>query len=128
MTERYTRKDAEEAGRRLAEAAGHRYGHSEVVRELPEHVTNPTPGGGGEEAAPYATERKSGGWFVTIPGGWAVDYNPTYGGCVIEEIAPNGRTWISQPFGATRRSPRQFCEWAWGVIRGIDIGRSGVDR
>lgn len=87
---RYTEKDARVALRRFCKTMGHEEGH---YRKL-------EPG----EVSTYGSNT-----HTTIPGGWDLDYNPTYGGCRIEEIAPDGGTWTSTPFGATRMSPREFC-------------------
>jgi hypothetical protein len=100
MTDRYTRKDAEKAFKRLAEEFGKPTGHYREVAE--------------GETSNMADGQK----FSTIPGGWVLDYNPTYGGCVVEELSPNpGETWITQPFGSTRRSPREFCQMVNDMIR-----------
>lgn len=97
---RYTRKDAERQFERLCEELGKPMGH---YRECAE----------GE-----VSNMENGQKYSTIPGGWALDYNPTYGGCVIEELSPvPGETWISQPFGSTRRSPREFCQMVHDIIR-----------
>lgn len=101
MADRYTRKDAQIAFERLCEELGKPSGH---YRKL---------------AAGETSNMANGQTFSTIPGGWALDYNPTYGGCVIEELSPTpGETWISHPFGSTRRSPREFCQFVNDVIRG----------
>lgn len=93
MGERYTRKDADRAFVRLCEELGKPVGHYREVGE--------------SEASNMANGQR----FSTIPGGWALDYNPTYGRCVIEELSPNpGETWISHPLGSTRRSPREFVQ------------------
>ncbi|GAH01867.1 unnamed protein product, partial [marine sediment metagenome] len=42
-------------------------------------------------------------------GCWTVDYNAIYGGAVIQEIVSKGGG-VTQPFGAMRRKPREFCE------------------
>ncbi len=41
-----------------------------------------------------------------FPGGWALDYNSTYGGYVIEEEMESGG--VSHPFGSLRRSSREM--------------------
>lgn len=92
MAARYTRKDAEGAMERLARALGKPVGH---YREL-------EPG----EVSNYGSPT-----HTTIPGGWALDHNTTYGGCVINELGPEpGDTWITQPFGSQRRTYREMVE------------------
>lgn len=99
--DRYTRKDAEKAFEHLCQELGKPVGHYRKVN--PGEVSNM-----GEDRI-----------ITTIPGGWTLDYNPTYGGCVIEELSPNpGETWISHPFGSTRRSPREFCSFVNAVLAG----------
>ncbi len=44
-----------------------------------------------------------------VVGCWEVDYNPTYGGAVIQEIVSKGGG-VRQPFGSMRRKPREFCD------------------
>jgi hypothetical protein len=101
MGDRYTRKDAEKALSRLCEALGKPEGHYRKCE----------PG--------EASNMKNGQTISTIPGGWALDYNPIYGGCVIEELSPTpGETWVSTPFGSTRRTPRAFCQMVTDVLRG----------
>ena len=48
-------------------------------------------------------------------GAWRLDYNPTYGGIVIEEIN-NSTGGVGNPMGYRRRSPRDFCDFVRGVI------------
>ena len=109
MSDRYTRKDAEQAAKRLAEHLGKPWGHyTDDVNHPDRH---PTP-------------LHEGGKFYTIPGGWALDYNPTYGGCVIEELAPDGGTWITQPFGSERCSPREFVAKVNTAITALGIVES----
>lgn len=43
-------------------------------------------------------------------GAWRLDYNPTYGGVVIEEII-NEQGGVDMPLGYSRQSPREFCEF-----------------
>lgn len=102
---RYTKKDAEQAFARLCELMGKTAGH---YRKL--------------EAGETSTYGSA--THTTIPGGWALDYNPTYGGYVVEEISSDpaehpgelmdGRrysaTSVSMPFGYTRRSAREFVQ------------------
>lgn len=60
--------------------------------------------------------KKFGGCWVrkkgkrqSIVGCWEVDYNPTYGGAVIQEMI-NTKGGVHQPFGSMRRKPREFCD------------------
>src|SRR3990167_3699011 len=93
MTQRYTYKDAVRAMERLADDLGKPLGHYRTV----------APG----EVSSLGADRQT----TTIPGGWVLDYNPIYGGCVIEERGDEpGATWSTHPRGGTRRSPREFCE------------------
>lgn len=39
---------------------------------------------------------------------WELDCNPTYGGCVIEEIMSE-TGGVTQPFRSRRRKPEEFC-------------------
>lgn len=104
MSDRYTRKDAERAFERLCEALNKPQGHYRTLAE-------------GEKS-----NMANGQTFSTIPGGWALDYNPVYGGCVIEELSPTpGETWVSTPFGMMRRSPREFCQFVSDVLNGLAL-------
>lgn len=89
MSERVTFKDAERAFLRLCEAKG-----KTLAREYPIHDP--------------ARE-----------GTWELDYNPTYGGIVIQEIVadspprdgddrPQAYTAVTCPMGYERRTPREF--------------------
>jgi len=49
------------------------------------------------------------GKLEAIVGCWEVDYNPTYGGAVIQEMM-NTRGGVHQPFGSMRRKGRDFCD------------------
>lgn len=118
MSSRYTVKDAERAVYRLAVAMGVPYGHYTTTDVEPAGVP-----GHQFEGEVYKAQREDGSWVVTQPDALEVDYNPTYGGCVISQIAPNGRTWVSSPFGYERRSPRQFVSYVNAIIAGIDIGK-----
>ncbi len=89
--DRYTRKDAEKALQRLADATGHRLAES---------------------------------WNDV--GGWELDYNPTYGGCVINEISNEGGA-VSQPFGCQRHSPREFCDMVRFGIHALRQTFEGAD-
>lgn len=91
MTDRYTRKDAENALARLAGALGHPVGHYRPLQE--------------GEVSTYGSST-----YTTIPGGWDIDWNPAYGGIVIQEIDGDGGTSIREPFGSMRRTYRDFCD------------------
>lgn len=122
MTGRYTVKDAERKLRELCELMGKPYGHYVTSPERPE----PIEAGLGEAGERYCVEREDGTFTHTQPGAWELDYNPTYGGCVITEIASTGRTWTHNPYGAERRSPREFCDFVAGLYRGFYDGQRSV--
>jgi len=82
MADRYTEKDAIKCGKRLADILGKKFG-SCLIR--------------------VDEESK---WVI---GCWDVDYNPIYGGAVIDEIV-NEAGAIHKPLGAMRRKPREFCD------------------
>jgi hypothetical protein len=42
-------------------------------------------------------------------GGWRLDCNNVYGGCVVEEIS-NKHGAVNMPLGYVRRKPREFCD------------------
>ena len=55
-------------------------------------------------------------------GGYTLDNIPSYGGYVIEKISNSGGG-VSQPFGSTRRSPREMWDtlrFAMDTIRELD--------
>jgi len=52
-------------------------------------------------------------------GGWSLDYNPIYGGCVVVEIASEGGGQ-SHPLGDQRRTPRAFCDAVHFALRALD--------
>ena len=120
MAVRYTVKDAERSLRELCELMGRPYGHYVDVDERPAPIDEHGPG---EATERYVHESDDGRFTITQPGAWELDYNPTYGGCVIEEIASNGRTWTHHPFGAERRSPREFVDYVAGLYRGYYDGQ-----
>ena len=106
MTDRYTRKDAEAALQRLTKALDKPLGHY-----------RPCAQGESNMGANHT--------FTTIPGGWALDYNPVYGGCVIEELADvPGETWIRHPMGERRMSPREFVQMCNRAIDAVSIARA----
>ena len=53
--------------------------------------------------------KKNGKFAGFKVGCWDVDYNPTYGGAVLYQIATEGGGQ-SQPFGSMRRKPSEFCD------------------
>jgi len=115
---------ADQAVRDLAAVCGVPFGHYTTVSEPPPDI----PGGyGGEADTRYCVERKGGGFFVTLPGGLVADHNPAYGGYVIEQIAPTGRTWVSRPFKQERLSSRPFCAYVTGLIEAISDDPSLAD-
>ena len=106
MTDRYTRKDAENALECLAEALGKPLGS---YRELK-----------AGEVSTYGSET-----HTTIPGGWYLDCNATYGGCVIQEMDDRGGTGVSQPFGSMRHSYRDFCDMVYFTMNALSVARKG---
>ena len=69
--------------------------------------------------------RRKNGKLEAVVGCWTVDYNPTYGGAVIQEIVSKGGG-VTQPFGPMRRKPGVFCEttrFAQDALR-VDRGRA----
>ncbi len=115
---RTSKKLLEKLLEQFAEQSGQRVGHYEVVpTDTPWPVETQQLAAGGESAEPYRHPVTDGGEYRTIPGGLVLDHNPTYGGYVIERIAPNGRTWISTPYGE-RRSPREMESYLRGLIAG----------
>jgi hypothetical protein len=114
MGDRYTGKDAEAAVKRLAEALGLPYGHYVTTETEP-------PDGQYKQERPRADGSER--WFTVQPNALAVDYNPTYGGCVIHQLADDGGTWIREPFSRERKSPREFVAYVQALIAGIEIGR-----
>jgi hypothetical protein len=91
MTDRYTRTDADKALIRLADALGKPIGSYRALED--------------GEVSNFSSATHS-----TVPGGWHLDVNATYGGCVIHEMGPAGETYIREPFGSTRRTYRDFCD------------------
>jgi hypothetical protein len=103
MSERYTRKDAERAFDLLRSTLGKKPGHYEDNDGTP----------------PEGSVMVGDGSYRTIPGGWALDWNSTYGGGVIEELL-SGRTGVTRPLGSRRRNAREFCDavhFALNVLR-----------
>lgn len=89
--DRYTRKDAERAYIRLRDALGKK--ENVWTRE-------------GNENRP-------------VVGGWNLDWNPTYGGGVVEEIC-NENGGVNMPLGYQRRNAREFVaavQFALDVLR-----------
>lgn len=52
-------------------------------------------------------------------GAWTLDYNPIYGGAVVEEVINDGGG-ITQPLGSTRCTPREFCLRVNFLIRALE--------
>ncbi len=53
-------------------------------------------------------------------GAWSLDYNPHYGGWVIEEIHSEAGG-VTTPFGDRRLSTSQFYQALWMVLRALQI-------
>ena len=114
MSERYTHKDAEKAVQRLAEAMSLPYGHYTTVDDEPESFEGEQPEGR------YKTDG-GGYWVTTQPGALELDYAPIYGGCIIQQMADDGGTWISEPFSRERKGPREFVGYVNALITGMEL-------
>jgi len=55
-------------------------------------------------------------------GGWILDYNTIYGGCVIEEIVNVGGG-VRRPLISNRLPPREFCEAIRFALCVLDIAK-----
>jgi len=97
MARRITEADARSAARRLADALGHPYGSWEQ--------DNGTRSG-----------------YRAIIGGWDLDYNPTYGGCVITEIVNDGGG-IRHPLTEARQPLATFCSMVNFTLAALDTKR-----
>jgi hypothetical protein len=51
-------------------------------------------------------------------GAWTLDYAACYGGYVVHELLPSGG--ITEPFGSTRVSAREFCGRVNFLVRALD--------
>ena len=67
---------------------------------------------------PYGTYVKNDKGDLVGNGGYALDYNPTYGGCVIHEFLTTS-TAVNTPFGQTRMSIREFVQSIHMTVSGI---------
>lgn len=114
MGTRYTRKDAEKAVERLADALGLPYGHYVTLGHEPED----------RPEGRYKRQLFDGRWITTQPNALELSYQPTYGGCVIVQIADDGGTWERHPFTSRRMRPREFVQYVDGIIAGISAGRA----
>jgi hypothetical protein len=83
-TERYTKKDAEQALVRFLSAINKPYGYDE--------------------------------------GCYHLDYNATYGGCLIHCVVNKGGG-VSTPFGMHRMSPYDFCSCINFAIKAIELNK-----
>ena len=92
MSERYTRRDAEEALERLAKLLG------KSTRCI---IAKP-------------------GKLKVVFGTWYVNYNPHYGGCVVKELCREQKG-ENAPFGDHRRTPRDFCQMVNDIERALQI-------
>lgn len=89
----YTKKDAERCFERLAKVMGKQAGN--------------------------CWERKNNKNIAKI-GCWDLDYNPTYGGCIIEEMVTEGGG-VTHPFGEGRLKPFEFCRATNMIEKAIEI-------
>lgn len=103
MPERYTRRDAESAFQRLADAVGAK-------------IADP--------AWKITDKRREGAWIL--------DHNSVYGGYVIEAYVPDSPphddrpqayTAVTQPFGYERRSAREFAGACHFAARAVEASR-----
>lgn len=117
---------AVEVVKRLAEVMGVPYGHYTYHDAEPDTSALDPLGHGGEAPTAYKVKTRDGRWITTQPNALEADYNPVYGGWVIDQIAPNGRTWISKPFGDTRRSLRSFLNFVEDQIARIESEQEGA--
>lgn len=116
MTQRITHKDAERAARRLADALGLPYGHYVTVDEEPGSFDGERPEGR------YKVQTRDGRWRTTQPNAIEINYNPTYGGVVLQHIADDGGTWVtSGRFSQMRRTPREFVEYVNSLLTGMEL-------
>ena len=115
--DRVTRADVDKAVQRLADKLGVPVGHYTTHDNEPDlsHLDGDTAISG-ESPTPYKVQGRDGRWHTTRPNGLDYDHNRTYGGYVLEQIAPNGRTWVSRPYGETRRNARDFIAFIDGLI------------
>lgn len=112
---RTTRADMERVTRDLAAALDLPPAHYREWLETTE--------GGPPPEDRYRARVGDGRWIVTAPGGLDVDYNPAYGGAVIAQIAPDGGTWETRPFGDRRRPPGEYVEYVRAILAGIAAER-----
>lgn len=122
MGDRITRTDAERMAREVAKVMGLPYGHYVIVDDEPEELIGISRLGMASDGRPrgrYKVQMADGRWMTTQPGAIELDYNPTYGGCVISRIADDGGTWVySRPFSEMRRTPREFVDYCRAFIAG----------
>ena len=101
MSERYTRKDAYKAFTRLASALGKTWS-DDYGNLYSGHYYEP------DLRAEKLWTREGTSNRAHI-GAWMLDYNPIYGGFVIEEMFNEGGG-VSRPMGDLRRNAREFCD------------------
>ena len=60
--------------------------------------------------------------YKVVSGAWELNYNPTYGGWIIEEIDPDrtGSSGTSQPLISARLSTKEFYYACWMAARAIE--------
>jgi hypothetical protein len=87
MGQRYTRKDIQNCGRRLAQAVGHEFGD--------------------DMSGCYEKQQVDGKWKPK-EGCLRVDYNPTYGGSIVEQMVGE-QGGVQHPFGEGRLKGYEFC-------------------
>lgn len=98
MTERITKKDALRCFERLADMMG-------------------------KKAQGDCWQRDKDGTLKAKVGCWHLDHS-TYGGYVVEEMT-NEKGGVTQPFGAIRRSARDFCDAVSMIGYAMDYKKRG---
>ncbi len=79
----------------------------------------------GKPQGPAWTRDEKTGRNTARVGVWELDYNPIYGGYVVEEIH-NEAGGICRPLGDTRMKGEQFLEALYMVNRALDIQDAAV--
>ncbi len=74
----------------------------------------------GKPSGPAWVKREDGIGNRARVGVWELDYNPIYGGYVVEEIH-NEAGGICRPLGDTRMKGEQFLEALYMVNRALDL-------
>ena len=70
--------------------------------------------------------RKDGKGMQCNVGAWRLDYNPTYGGCIVEEAYNDGGA-VTHPFGEGRKSPAEFVACVNFALYALDMDRKAQE-